>query len=197
MVGPDSSLTAQDWESWWAPYDDATYQQALSWLRPTDVVVDIGAGDLRLARRMANLCRKVYAIEWQEALIQKARQEAPLPENLIVRVDDARAWPFPNDVTVGVLLMRHCRHTGLYMQKLQALGARGLITNARWHLDVEFVDLQAPRIPFEAVTHGWYACACGQVGFIPGPLDLNVDEVLTTIYEVAYCPACYEAGRRR
>lgn len=186
--------TLWDWEARWAPYDETTYQQVLNWVRPTDIVLDIGAGDLRLARRMANRCLKVYAIEQHATLIQQALDFSPLPSNLEVWVGDARILAFPGDVTLGVLLMRHCQHTGLYMRKLQGLGARGLITNARWHLDVEFVDLQVSRLPFEVVSMGWYACACGQVGFVPGPPEL-FDDALQRIHEVAYCPACYEAER--
>ncbi len=186
-----------DWEALWAPYDEMTYHQALAWVGPDDVVLDIGAGDLRLARRMAQVCRKVYALEYQDALLSQALQQGPLPDNLIWLHGDARTLAFPDDVTVGVLLMRHCTHTALYIKKLQALGARGLITNARWHLDVEWIDLQAPRLPFEHVHLGWYACACGQVGFVPGPPEALTDQVLQTIHEVAYCPACNQAVNER
>ncbi len=181
----------EDWEALWAPYDESTYQQALSWLDPEDVVLDIGAGDLRLARRMAALCRKVYAIELRKDVLDKALAQGPLPANVVVLHGNALELPFPSDVTVGVLLMRHCRHTGVYIRKLHALGARGLITNARWHMDVEFINFSVPRLPFELVKMGWYACWCGQVGFIPGPPDALTETLELTVHEVAYCPACY------
>jgi len=184
-AGPDV-----DWEALWAPYDEATYRQALAWIRPNDVVLDIGAGDLRLARRMAAMGCKVYALERQEALVHQALEQEALPPNLEVIVGDAVTLPFPLEVTVGVLLMRHCTHTGVYIKKLQALGARGLITNARWHLDVEWIDLQAPRLPFDQVPWGWYACVCGQVGFLPGPPEALTEELMLKVHEVAYCPAC-------
>ncbi len=189
------AMPDMDWEALWAPYDEETYQQALSWIRPDDVVLDIGAGDLRLARRMAAIGRKVYALERNAALVFQALQREALPANLSLIVGDAVTIPFPHEVTVGVLLMRHCTHTGLYMKKLQALGARGLITNARWHLAVEWIDLQAPRLPFEQVALGWYACACGRVGFLPGPPEALTEELMCKIHEVAYCPACLQAGK--
>ena len=44
---------AAAWEAQWAPYDDDTYARALDFVPPGAVVLDIGAGDLRLARRLA------------------------------------------------------------------------------------------------------------------------------------------------
>ena len=58
MTGDGFSTVAGDWELHWAPYDPATYQMVLEQLLPDDVVLDIGAGDLRLARlgeRVENL----------------------------------------------------------------------------------------------------------------------------------------------
>ena len=59
-----------DWEARWAPYDEPTYQTVLQAIRPDDLVLDIGAGDLRLACRMAAVCRGVIAIERQPALLR-------------------------------------------------------------------------------------------------------------------------------
>lgn len=64
-----------DWEALWAPYDEATYLAALGFLRPSDVVLDIGAGDLRFARRAARLVRTVIAVE-QNAETLRASGEA-------------------------------------------------------------------------------------------------------------------------
>ncbi len=179
-----------DWVSMWAPYTEDIYHQVLAWLRPDDVVVDIGAGDLRLARRMAARVRWVYAIERQAAVVHDGMAGGKLPENLTVIVGDARTVPFPSGVTVGVLLMRHCPNVQLYAEKLQFVGARFLITNARWHLWVERMNLQQERIPFEQVDMGWYACWCGHTGFVPGPPEALTEEVCNRVYEVVDCPAC-------
>lgn len=187
------STTELDWELAWAPYDETTYQQVLQAVRPADVVLEIGAGDLRLARRLAEQARRVYALELQAHLVAAATR-TPLPANLTVLVGDARELPFPGDVTVGVLLMRHCRHWALYADKLRAVGCTRLLTNARWRLDVERVDLSAPCLPFEQVTMGWYACRCGAVGFVPGPPEAWTPELETTVYEVAACPQCQRGG---
>ena len=95
-------MNSLGWESLWAVYDEATYSAALAFIRPDDVVLDIGAGDLRFARRAAVRARRVIAIERRAELLA-----APCPSNLTVLCGDARALPFPFGVTVGVLLMRH------------------------------------------------------------------------------------------
>ena len=179
-----------DWANHWAPYDEATYAAVLAAIGPRDVVLDIGAGDLRLTRRLARRARRVYAVERQAAVVQRGLRTGPLPPNVEVAVADARTWPFPAGVTVGVLLMRHCPDVALYMRKLRAVGARWLLTNARWRLDVERVDLHAPRRPFAAVRLGWYACACGAVGFVPGPPTDLTPAVLDQVHEVRDCPTC-------
>ncbi|NPA91580.1 MAG: methyltransferase domain-containing protein [Chloroflexi bacterium] len=178
------------WDALWAPYDEDTYAFVLEQVTPDDVVVDIGAGDLRLAFRLAQRVRRVYAIERQPHLVARALQERQRPANLFILVGDARVLPFPPDVTIGVLLMRHSPDVALYWAKLQERGARGLVTNARWGLGPEYIDINAPRVPFEHVQMGWYACRCGATGFIPGPPEEMDEHVFRTIHEVANCPVC-------
>ena len=176
-----------DWEARWAPYDEPTYQTALSYVRPDDIVLDIGAGDLRLARRIAAITRHVFAIEMQPDLLDNQDR---LPDNLTVFCADARCIPWPTDITLGVLLMRHCTHVGLYVARLRAAGCRRLVTNARWGMDVEVVDL-GPRLPWQSVGVGWYACICGQTGFVPDfPQQLHDIERMEFVTEVETCPAC-------
>ncbi|RME73816.1 MAG: rRNA adenine methyltransferase [Chloroflexi bacterium] len=174
------------WEALWAPYDETTYRDALAFIRPEDTVLDIGAGDLRFARRAAAVARRVYAVEIQPALLH---HQPPLPPNLLVICADARQIPWPRDITVGVLLMRHCAHVGLYTRRLREIGCRRLVTNARWRMGVEEMLLE-PRMPWSAVRIGWYACLCGAVGFVPGPPSAVTPAVMETITEVENCPAC-------
>jgi hypothetical protein len=181
-----------DWETIWAPYDEGTYQDVLVQIYPYDIVLDIGAGDLRLALRMASLCERVYAIELQEQLLKEARKQSnqQLPENLIFFQADARSMPFPDSVTTGVLLMRHCTHFKLYADKLKAVGAGRLITNARWRSGIEVIPLQSERMPYADLNLGWYACWCGAAGFKPGPLHLLSPELESQTHEVLACPQC-------
>lgn len=178
------------WEAAWAPYDEATYQEVLAHLQPQDVLLDIGAGDLRLAYRAAARVRRVYAIERQPHVVAQGYHVRPRPPNVQVIVGDARWVPFPPHITVAVLLMPHCQHFALYVRKLQATRCRHLITNARWGMGVEIIDLRAPRLPFHRVRLGWYACLCGAVGFIAGPPEQLTVEAFHRVQEVRSCPTC-------
>ena len=180
-----------DWEAAWAPYDESTYRAALAFIQADDVVLDIGAGDLRFARRAAAQARAVIAIERRaELLAGGPRSEArPYPINLTVICGDALSAPFPNGITAGVLLMRHCRHFREYARKLEAAGCRRLITNARWGFGVEQVTL-GPHPGYGAAAPGWYACQCGAASFKPCPPEALTTAALARTTEVSRCPSC-------
>jgi hypothetical protein len=188
MSKPLPTRADQSWEWRWAPYDEPTYQAVLDQIRPDDRVLEIGAGDLRLARRLAQHAQQVYAIEIQLPLLRLGTPKRP--NNLQVIRGDAQKVDFPEGITVGVLLMRHCTHLRLYWRKLKAAGASRLITNARWRMGVETIDLTAPRMPFREVKLGWYTCWCGGVGFVPGLPALVTSSVLEKMHEVTNCPHC-------
>jgi len=182
-----------DWEAAWAPYDEPTYRAALRFIEPDDVVLDIGAGDLRFARRAARIARRVIAIERRAELLpfpaSHSHTTPPLPSNLAVLCGDALTVPFPSGVTLAVLLMRHCRSFAQYVAKLRAVGCQRLMTNARWGMDVELVSL-APKSPYAAILPGWYACLCGAVGFAQCPPEGLTPIALTRVSQVENCPAC-------
>ncbi len=175
------------WEELWAPYDDDTYRRALAFLRPEDVVLDIGAGDLRFARQAAQCCRRVIAIERRLNLL---RGQTDLPANVWRVCADAWRLRWPPEATVGVLLMRHCRRYRQLTAGLRSAGVRRLITNARWGMGVEMVDLDAPRRPYDSAAGRWYACDCGAVGFAPAPAEGIDQAALAEVMEVRDCPRC-------
>ncbi len=186
-----ASATDATWEAWWSPYDQATYDLVLEQLSPQDVVLDIGAGDLRLSRQMAAIARTVYAVEIQAPVFAQGLQSgAPLPPNLIPILADARVCDFPAGVTVGVLLMRHCTHFQLYAEKLRAVGAERLMTNARWRMGIEVVQLHAARLRFADAPTGWYTCWCGEAGFKEGCVAQWSPELDALVNEVSDCPHC-------
>jgi hypothetical protein len=179
------------WEAMHAPYDPSTYRAVLDQVREDDVILDIGAGDLRLARQMAQTARRVYAVEIDAHLLDRAYAAPdPLPLNLIPICADARTFDFPPDSTIGLLLMRHCTCFRLYFDKLQDAGATRLITNARWRMSVEVVNLHAPRLAFRQAPMGWYACLCGKIGFKEGPVQGWTLAMDTITNEVSSCPRC-------
>lgn len=192
MAGsPDQPTGLDVWEQLWAPYDETTYQAVLDVVEPQDCVLEIGAGDLRLAWRLAQLTRHVYAIELQPELLP-SELTTRLPENLSILVGDARSLLYPPGLTVAVLLMRHCTHFQLYATRLRQASCRRLITNARWRMSVEVIDLQTTRQPFQEFAFGWYACWCGATGFKPGPPEDLTPEIEAWTWEVADCPACWQ-----
>lgn len=183
--------TDADWESCWAPYPEDVYQAVLNHIQPDDVVLEIGAGDLRLATRLAESAAHVYALEIQSALLEKAHTPGATGfNNLTVLNQDALTSPFPVGITTAVLLMRHCTHFRLYAGKLKEAGCQTLITNARWRTGVEVISLQAERQPLEQIPLGWFGCWCGHAGFKPGPGEYLTEENFENIYEVANCPNC-------
>lgn len=185
-----NALDDAQWELLWAPYDESTYQAVLAVVRPEDVVLEIGAGDLRLSRRMAKLACRVEAIEIQPDLPMRLPDD---PANLIVHAGDAQRLPFPKDVSLAVLLMRHCQHFRLYAEKLRAVGCRQLATNARWRMGVEIIDLFAQRQSYLEANPGWYACWCGAVGFKPGLVEGIQPDSDLIINEINICPDCCPA----
>ncbi|GAB4487154.1 MAG: hypothetical protein Fur0016_18390 [Anaerolineales bacterium] len=183
--------SAAYWEHMHAPYDSQTYQAALIHIHPNDVVLDIGAGDLRFARQVAAIATKVIAIEINPTLLDRAMHAGPMPANLITICADAQTWDFPPGITTGVLLMRHCLHFRQYAEKLRTSGAQRLITNARWRMGVDVVELRPEaRLPYASLEMGAYACWCGAVGFKPGPVEILTPALLETTYEVVDCPHC-------
>lgn len=178
--------SASDWESLWAPYDEPTYQQVLRFIHPDDVVVEFGAGDGRLAARLAQVCGFVYAIEQQVAILDKA----PPIQNICYILADARCYPLPRGLTVGVLMMRHCQHYEIYASKLRQAGVARLITNARWRMGVEEVLLNQTLIHYQSFELGWYACQCGHTGFKSGRVEKLTPQSESVVYEVGDCPVC-------
>jgi len=176
-----------DWEGRFSPYGDETYEAVLSHIAPEDVVLDIGAGDLRLALRLAEQAAKVYAVEVNPLILAQALEIVglDLPRHLQVICANALDFSIPLDITSAVLLMRHCRHFGVYADRLQAAGCQRLLTNARWGTGVETIDLTSPGVAFEDVREGWYACRCGATGYVGAGERPDAAPV-----EVRSCPAC-------
>jgi predicted RNA methylase len=188
-ASPATAATSGDWERMWAPYDETIYGQVLAWLDPDDVVLDIGAGDLRLARRMADRVNHVYAIELNRGLGAMA-PSARNAGNLTLIWADAYQVPFSSNITVAVLLMRHCQGFSQLLSKLRYVGCRRLITNARWRAGVELIDLRAQPISYQSAGLGWYACRCGSTGFVQGPVEQLTPQIESAVQEVSNCPAC-------
>lgn len=177
----------EDWEGWFSPYDEVVYEAALSEVGEGDRVLDLGAGDLRLALRMAERAERVYAVEVNPVVLAGALAAIglDLPRNLHVICANGLDLTVPSDVTMAVLLMRHCRHFRGYIERLVDAGCAKLVTNSRWGQGVETIDLTVPPVPLEHVAEGWYACRCGAVGYAG-----TGSRPRGPVTEVAHCPKC-------
>ncbi len=194
--------SAVEWEACWAPHDEATYAWVLARLAPGERVLDIGAGDLRLAVRLAERGCVVTAIERERTVLERGLRRLGVAPgsrcreialdigvgHLTVVLADASAWPFP-PVESAVLLMRHCTRFGEYIARLRAVGCRRVFTNVRWRCGVEEMRLDRLR-PFAAVDTGWWACTCGAVGFAAADPALIDAEALARVQDVENCPQC-------
>ena len=182
------AIPVDAWEWMWAPYDWPTYQLVLDQIDAKDIVLEIGAGDLRLSREIAKKAKWVYAIEQNRPLLRRSGRR--LPANLEMIAGDARTIPFPEDITTAVLLMRHCTHFSLYFAKLRTTACRRLITNARWGMDVETIILKARRRTYQSLEIGWFACRCGNCGFTEGPPQALTKAIADQVWELDSCPLC-------
>jgi hypothetical protein len=186
-----STWTDADWELLWAPYPEDIYAEVLIHIESEDVVLEIGAGDMRLAMLLAQKARFVYALEIQGLLLEKViPNRVVLQNNLTILNQDARTSPFPKGITTAVLLIRHCTNFRLYADKLKSIGCEKLITNARWRTGIEVIELQVPRQIFDQIPLGWFACWCGNTGFKPGYVEALDEETVNTVHEVIDCPHC-------
>jgi hypothetical protein len=186
-----AEIIGGDWEAAFAPYGDETYQFVVERITPQDVVLDIGAGDLRLARRLATFAQHVYAVEKNAAVLPQPDQLS-WPDRLSIIHEDALTWKYPADVTVAVLLMRHCtrEHFSQIVQRLTTeTQCQRLLTNARWKMNVEEVQIRSGEA-YDPDRVGWYACRCGAVGFTPGDPQTITARLLADVSEVVSCPAC-------
>jgi hypothetical protein len=181
-------ISEEEWEWMWAPYDAPTYQLVVDLINSPDIVMEIGAGDLRLSCQIAKKAKWVYALEQNQSLIERSSQQ--LPANLETIAGDARTILFPEGITVAVLLMRHCTHFSLYFDKLRECGCQRLITNARWGMNVEVIDLKSPRGNYQNLEIGWFGCRCGNRGFKSGPSTSITEDIIEQVWEVDSCPVC-------
>lgn len=93
--------------------EELNYNPCLELLSKDDVVFDVGAGDLRFDLIMAEMVKKVYAIEINPTIVSSALRIIgyDLPENLTVICGNGFDWNIlPKDVTAVTCLMIHRQH---------------------------------------------------------------------------------------
>lgn len=112
------------WEVWFCP-DTICYDSVLEHLSHDDVVLDVGAGDLRFAILASERVKKVYAVEVNPTILGGALKTIgyDLPRNVIPFCANIFDVDAPSDVNVAVILMRHCDliHCGALFDKFAEL----------------------------------------------------------------------------
>ena len=96
MVTAAGPKTADEWERWWAPYDEPTYRAVLDYIHPDDVVLEIGTGSGYQAAILSQICEKVYTVERIDSLLVEARKvfDALHYLNILTKLDDGtNGWP--------------------------------------------------------------------------------------------------------
>ena len=101
----------QGWEGWFLP-ENKLYPKVLEQIDPTDVIFDVGAGNLALDVLLAERAQKVYAVEVNPIVIVNGLKEIgyDLPRNLIPICGNALDIPLPSDVNTLVMLLRNFVH---------------------------------------------------------------------------------------
>ncbi|MFQ5951219.1 MAG: rRNA adenine N-6-methyltransferase family protein, partial [Candidatus Geothermarchaeales archaeon] len=91
--------------------DRSLYTAAVRAVGPTDVVFDVGAGDLRLDVALSERVRKVYAVEIDPVLLGRALEVIGyrLPSNIVPICADGLRLSLPSDVSVVLALIRELR----------------------------------------------------------------------------------------
>ncbi len=83
------------------------YDKMLLRLKKTDVICDMGAGDLRFDLMAVDVCKKVYAVELNPVILANAIKIIgyEMPRNLIPVCCDWRYFNIPDEVTAVTCLV--------------------------------------------------------------------------------------------
>lgn len=144
------------------PQPDEFMRFVLPQLRPTDTVVDIGAGAGRYLPTLAPAAARVLAIEPSDSMRQLLEQR--VAEERLDNVDVIGAgWPLetppPCDVALAAHVLYGVREVGPFLQQLHAVAGRA------WFL------LLAVRHPSSYISPFWQRCYGEPRLPLPGALE--------------------------
>jgi ubiquinone/menaquinone biosynthesis C-methylase UbiE len=124
-------LEASSRDAWQKPHEVI---QALA-LRPDEIVADIGAGSGYFTRRLARHVAKVYAVDIDAKLLEKAKASAgDNVETVLATPDDPKLPPASVDTIFICDVLHHIDGRPAYYEKLkQALKPGGRVVNIDFH----------------------------------------------------------------
>ncbi|MCW5978447.1 MAG: methyltransferase domain-containing protein [Bryobacteraceae bacterium] len=104
-------------DAWQKPHEVV---QALE-IRPEEVVADIGAGSGYFSRRLARHAAKVYAVDIDPKLLDRAAKDAPKTlETVLAEPDDPKLRAASVDTIFFCNVLHHIDNRAAYYEKLDA-----------------------------------------------------------------------------
>ncbi len=95
-----------------------------------DNALEIGCGTGAFARRLAERCRRVIALDLSPEMIRVARSRSSQFDNLEFTLADAMAWDFPDsqfDCVCCIATLHHLEQRELLVKMRNALKPRGVL----------------------------------------------------------------------
>lgn len=92
--------------------------------------LEIGCGTGAFARRLAERCKRVVALDLSPEMIRVARSRSRQFDNLAFQVADAMAWDFPEshcDFICSIATLHHLEQRELFDKMRAALKPRGVL----------------------------------------------------------------------
>lgn len=161
-----------------SPQPDPFLQRVLAQLRPTDTVMDIGAGSGRYLPYLARACAHVVAVEPSPAM--RGHLERRIADERLENVSVLPAsWPAPDappcDVAISAHVVYAVREIGPFLQHMDAVARRACFLYLAIRHPASFISPLwerfhgQPRRPLPGALE--CLCALHQLG-IPASLDL-------------------------
>ena len=91
---------------------------------------EIGCGTGAFARRLAERCKRVIALDLSSGVIRVARLRSSQIDNLKFQLADAMTWNFPQsqfDFICSIATLHHLQQRELFVKMKDALKPRGLL----------------------------------------------------------------------
>jgi len=118
-------------DAWQKPHEVVTALE----IKPAEVIADIGAGTGYFARRFAHHAAKVYAVDIEAKLLEKAAADAPAAlQTILAAPDDPKLPEAGVDTVFFCNVLHHIDNRPSYYQKLaRALKPGGRIVMVDFH----------------------------------------------------------------
>ncbi len=92
--------------------------------------LEIGCGTGAFARRLAERCKRVIALDLSAEMIRVARSRSSQVDNLEFQLADAMTWNFPHsqfDFICSIATLHHLQQRELFVKMKDALKPRGVL----------------------------------------------------------------------